>query len=264
VVLAGLAQWERGKAAAQEATAAPTGLARARLERRLLFLGTVGNNAPFVGLLGTVIGVLGAFDALGQTDLASGTSALGPERVMGAIAESLVATAVGLMVAIPSVLVFNYFQALSTAAVANAETLGHVLLTITGINVTPLVDIILVLLIVFMVTAKLIVRQHAVPLDLPKAASGQDVQEVFSVSLTTQGATYLNGTPIADDDALLAPARAAHAKNKELRVVVQADGAVAHRRVMHVLDVLKRASVARIGFGVVPEVVPPVVEGARP
>jgi len=129
VVLAGLTQWEHGKAAAQEAMAAATGLARARLERRLIFLGSVGNNAPFVGLLGTVIGVLGAFDALGQTGLAVGAAELAPERVMGAIAESLVATAVGLIVAIPSVLVFNYFHALSAAAVANAETLGHVLLT---------------------------------------------------------------------------------------------------------------------------------------
>ncbi len=129
VVLAGLTQWENGKTAAQEAMAAATGLARARLERRLLFLGTVGNNAPFVGLLGTVIGVLGAFDALGQTGLASDGGGLAPERVMATIAESLVATAIGLLVAIPSVLVFNYFKALSAAAVANAETLGHVLLT---------------------------------------------------------------------------------------------------------------------------------------
>jgi biopolymer transport protein ExbB len=85
----------------------------------------VGNNAPFVGLLGTVIGVLGAFDALGQ----AGTAELAPEHVMAAIAESLVATAVGLLVAIPCVMAFNYFQALSAAAVSNAETLGHVLMT---------------------------------------------------------------------------------------------------------------------------------------
>ena len=124
---------------------------------------------------------------------------------------------------------------------------------ITGINVTPLVDIILVLLIVFMVTAKMIVRQHAVPLDLPKAVSGQDVQEVFSVALTSAGATYLNGAIVPSDDALAAPAHDAQVRNKELRVVVQADGAVAHRRVMHVLDVLKQAGVARIGFAVVPE-----------
>src|SRR5262245_45260107 len=56
VALAGLVQWDRGPDAAKEAMAAATGLQRARLERRLLFLGTIGNNAPFIGLLGTVIG----------------------------------------------------------------------------------------------------------------------------------------------------------------------------------------------------------------
>ena len=59
VVLSGLAQWERGAVAAEEAMAAATGLKRAQLEKRLILLGTVGNNAPFVGLLGTVIGIVG-------------------------------------------------------------------------------------------------------------------------------------------------------------------------------------------------------------
>jgi biopolymer transport protein ExbB len=113
--------------------AAATGLQRARLERRLLFLGTVGNNAPFIGLLGTVIGVVGAFEALGETSLAAAsTTRVAPERVMSTIAEALVATAVGLMVAIPAVAVFNYFQGLLTAALNDAETLGHVVLAHLG------------------------------------------------------------------------------------------------------------------------------------
>jgi biopolymer transport protein ExbB len=127
VVLAGLAQWEDGAASVTEAMAAATGLERARFERGLGFLGTVGNNAPFVGLLGTVIGVVGAFEALGQGGGAS--TALAPERVMGSIAEALVATAVGLVVAIPAVAGFNYFQAAMTSAIEGAETLGHVLLS---------------------------------------------------------------------------------------------------------------------------------------
>jgi biopolymer transport protein ExbB len=131
VVAAGLAEADVGSAAAEEAMAAAMGLERRRLERRLLFLGTVGNNAPFVGLLGTVIGVVGAFDALGKPQAMAGALAatgLAPERVMGTIAEALVATAVGLVVAIPAVAVFNYFQGRVTAALADAETLGHVLL----------------------------------------------------------------------------------------------------------------------------------------
>jgi biopolymer transport protein ExbB len=124
VVLAGLAQWDRGSAAAEEAMAAATGLQRARLERRLLFLGTVGSNAPFVGLLGTVIGVVGAFVELGKS-----SAALAPERVMSTIGEALVATAVGLVVAIPAVAVFNYFQGMLASAMSDGETLGHVLLS---------------------------------------------------------------------------------------------------------------------------------------
>jgi biopolymer transport protein ExbB len=132
VVAAGLAELEQGAASAEEAMAAAMGLERKRLERRLLFLGTVGNNAPFVGLLGTVIGVVGAFEALGHTPPVNGAmaaaSALAPERIMSAISEALVATAVGLVVAIPAVAAFNYFQGRVTAALADAETLGHVLL----------------------------------------------------------------------------------------------------------------------------------------
>jgi len=130
VVLAGLAQSANGAGAVQESMSAAMGLQRARLERRLLFLGTVGNNAPFIGLLGTVIGVVGAFDELGQTGAAAASAAqLAPERVMGTIAEALVATAAGLLVAIPAVAVYNYFQGLLMSTLANAETLGHVLLS---------------------------------------------------------------------------------------------------------------------------------------
>jgi biopolymer transport protein ExbB len=132
VVAAGLAEADLGAASAEEAMAAAMGLERKRLERRLLFLGTVGNNAPFVGLLGTVIGVVGAFDELGKpqamTTAMAAANSLAPERVMGTIAEALVATAVGLVVAIPAVAVYNYFQGRVGAALADAETLGHVLL----------------------------------------------------------------------------------------------------------------------------------------
>ena len=110
--------------------AAASGLERARLERRLMFLGTLGNNAPFIGLLGTVIGVVGAFQELGEAPAAAASATvLAPERVMSAIGEALVATAAGIIVAIPAVAVFNYFQSLVASAIASAETLGHVVLT---------------------------------------------------------------------------------------------------------------------------------------
>jgi biopolymer transport protein ExbB/TolQ len=133
IVAAGLAEADLGAAAAEEAMAAAAGLERSRLEKRLLFLGTVGNNAPFVGLLGTVIGIVGAFEELGKpqamTAVLSAATSLAPERVMATIAEALVATAVGLLVAIPAVAAFNALQARVSAVLADAETLGHVLLS---------------------------------------------------------------------------------------------------------------------------------------
>ncbi|MEM6789821.1 MAG: MotA/TolQ/ExbB proton channel family protein [Myxococcota bacterium] len=96
---------------------------RARLERRLGFLGTLGNNAPFIGLFGTVIGIVGAFEQLGQANAgaADGSSAL----VMAAIAEALVATAVGIAVAIPAVFFFNHFLRELKQVGAAAELLSR-------------------------------------------------------------------------------------------------------------------------------------------
>jgi biopolymer transport protein ExbD len=130
---------------------------------------------------------------------------------------------------------------------------------VTGINVTPLVDITLVLLIIFMVTAKLVVSR-AVPMDLPRAATGGEVQEVFSLALHADGGTRVDSAPVQDDRALLRLAQSAQQRNPELRAVVQADGTVPHSRVMHALDVLRQAGVGRIAFAVLPG---PAVEAAR-
>lgn len=122
---------------------------------------------------------------------------------------------------------------------------------ITGINVTPLVDVVLVLLIIFMVTAKLIVSQ-SVPLDLPKAATGSDLQTVFSVVLAEDGTTQVDSTIVANDDAILGLAKKALEGNSELRAIIKADTKVPHGRVIHVLDLLKQAHVTKIAFGVQP------------
>jgi biopolymer transport protein ExbB/biopolymer transport protein TolQ len=78
---------------------------RKELERGMTLLGTLGNNAPFIGLLGTVIGVIVAF-----ADLADGQNKVQMDKVMGGIAEALIATGVGLFVAIPAVVAYNVFQ----------------------------------------------------------------------------------------------------------------------------------------------------------
>jgi biopolymer transport protein ExbD len=121
--------------------------------------------------------------------------------------------------------------------------------TIASINVTPLVDITLVLLIVFMVTAKLIVSQ-AIPFDLPKAATGSATQVVFTVSLDASGQVRADGQTMQGDESLRRAAFAALARDAEIRTVVQASSAVAHGSVIHVLDELRKAGVRRIAFGV--------------
>lgn len=121
---------------------------------------------------------------------------------------------------------------------------------IEGINVTPLVDIVLVLLIIFIVTAKLVVSP-SVPLDLPKASKSEELQTIFSVAVPVTGSMQLDGAPIADAE-LGAKAKAALARDPELRAVIQADKDVSHGRVMAVLDTLKVAGLSRVAFGAVP------------
>jgi biopolymer transport protein ExbB len=124
VVLAGIEEYERGATAAREAMAGAAAVQRGKCDRRLGFLGTLGNNAPFVGLFGTVIGIILAFEELSK----AGTGASATTGVMSSIAEALVATAIGLFVAIPAVAAFNWFQRKIRGVTANTEALSHVLL----------------------------------------------------------------------------------------------------------------------------------------
>jgi biopolymer transport protein ExbB len=125
VVDAGLAMIGDGAEAATQAMQSRFALEHDLLERRLSILGTIGSNAPFVGLLGTVIGVVHAFDELGRAAAAGQQQSA---TVMSGIAEALVATAVGLVVAIPAIAVYNYFHRRMASLVASAEVLSRLLL----------------------------------------------------------------------------------------------------------------------------------------
>src|SRR5262249_39615495 len=127
VITAGLREAARGAEAAAEAMIGAMTRERLRLEQRLSFLGTLGNNAPFLGLLGTVIGIVMAFERLGESRGGDAHAAASTE-VMAAIAEALVATAIGLVVAIPAVAAFNYFQRRIRVVTSNADALTRVLL----------------------------------------------------------------------------------------------------------------------------------------
>lgn len=118
---------------------------------------------------------------------------------------------------------------------------------IEGINVTPLVDIVLVLLLIFIVTAKFMVTP-AVPLDLPTASQSEEVQTILAVAIEPDGALSVDGKSVSDEQ-LAARAREARSRDQELRAVIQADAAVPHGRVIAVLDVLKTAGLQRVAFG---------------
>jgi len=123
VARAALAAAGGGPAAVEQAVACAVTSSRPAYERGLSFLGTLGNNAPFLGLFGTVVGIIQAF-----SDLAvAGPKSAGAGAVMGGISEALVATAAGILVAIPAVVAFNGFQRWLRTLTARSESVGHAL-----------------------------------------------------------------------------------------------------------------------------------------
>ena len=123
VISAGLGTVARGPRVVSETMEAELLRQRSRFESYLIFLGTLGNNAPFIGLFGTVLGIIKAFKDLSIGDPTKGGA--GAQVVMAGISEALVATAVGLAVALPAVVAFNYFKTVVKRAVTNTETLAR-------------------------------------------------------------------------------------------------------------------------------------------
>jgi biopolymer transport protein ExbB len=117
LVLKGLEYQDKGADAMEQRMTSFVVGERQKLDTGLVVLGTLGNNAPFIGLFGTVIGIIQAFD-----DLANNPAG-GPSVVMAGISEALVATAVGLLVAIPAVVAYNGYQRVVKRRVANADAL---------------------------------------------------------------------------------------------------------------------------------------------
>jgi len=122
VLSAGLELAPHGVEAAEKAMAGTVTAEKMRMERGLSFLATVGSNAPFLGLFGTVLGIIKAFHDLSvNTDEAS-------EAVMAGISEALVATAVGLLVAIPAVVLYNVFSRWVKSRLSRTQSLANLVL----------------------------------------------------------------------------------------------------------------------------------------
>lgn len=121
---------------------------------------------------------------------------------------------------------------------------------ISDINVTPLVDIVLVLLIVLMVTSSYLVNK-SISVELPKAATGETATPTLSISLDVAGKLYLDGQPI-EAPALQEKIRAAYKADPEVKAIISADGRVTHAQVVSVIDTLRLEKVTKFAINTSP------------
>lgn len=120
---------------------------------------------------------------------------------------------------------------------------------ILGINVTPLVDVTLVLLIVFLVTAKMISMQ-GIPLDVPRVATSSLVEATIAVTIEPTGAMTVDGQPIANGEALTQLANEVRVRASDVRAVIRAPVSASHGSVVAAMDALRLAKVTRIALAV--------------
>ncbi len=127
---------------------------------------------------------------------------------------------------------------------------------ITGINVTPLVDIVLVLLIIFMVTANFIVKE-TVEVDLPRAANteAKTVQTPVMLTMDKDAKIYFDGVEISGEP-LLNKMKEAVAKDKEVRAIISADQSLNYGKVMNLIDMVKGAGIAKFALNIQKEAKP--------
>ncbi len=291
VVAAGLPALRRGVTACSEAMLSAKARLRPLLDARLSVLGTIGANAPFVGLLGTVLGIVkAAHDLTGGGAAGQGD----PNAVMAGVFEALVATAVGLFVAIPAVVSFNLFQRRVRNTLAGVDSLAHMVLSnvrvdaerrrrirgrsairraarshedfvmaasgsssfdddgvMSDINVTPLVDVTLVLLIVFMITVPAIVGSAPIKVNLPESGAVAPASELppmtVSVQRTESGALaiYVNDRP-TNKQGLEALIKSIGLPPEDQPVTLAADQSLPYGEVIGVMDMLHELGLRKI------------------
>ncbi len=122
---------------------------------------------------------------------------------------------------------------------------------ISGINVTPLVDVILVLLVIVMVAASFEVSRRSIPVSLPEASTGESTGSTLVLSLDAEGQWFLDGDRV-QEGALRASVREARRNDATVRAVIAADESVAHGRVIELVDLLREERVVDFAFNVAP------------
>ena len=122
---------------------------------------------------------------------------------------------------------------------------------ITAINVTPLVDIVLVLLIILMVTANYLASK-TIPVDLPKSATGESTNTALAVTIDAEGKLFLDAESV-DEATLRQRIAAAYRQNHDVRVVIAAAGSIQHAKVVRIIDLLRQENVTKFAINVKPE-----------
>jgi len=130
----------------------------------------------------------------------------------------------------------------------------------TEINIVPLVDIVLVVLIIFMVTATYM-NQQGIKVNLPEAATGEGVEPTsLGITVAADGALFLDGAPVTED-ALRAAVRAAKAEKADVVCLIAGDKDARHGAVTHVIDLVKQEGIAKFAINIDPAAVPPATSG---
>jgi biopolymer transport protein ExbD len=128
-----------------------------------------------------------------------------------------------------------------------ASSAGNDDYEITGINVTPLVDVMLVLLIIFMVTATYVVRE-TIQIELPKAAAGgETTSRTLALVVTKDGKVYLDGAEVTDET-LVRKIREAREKKEDMQAIISADHDATHGSVVSVLDMLRAQGITKFAI----------------
>ena len=227
------------------------------IDKSYTFLATVGSTAPFIGLFGTVWGIMNSFQSIAisrNTSLAI---------VAPGIAEALFATALGLLAAIPSVVAYNKFNSDSKKYSQKLESFSKKFTAIiwlmafklksssrepmNEINVTPFVDVMLVLLIIFMVTAPLLTV--GVQVDLPESSADSlpEEQEPLTLTINSKGEIFIQESKI-EYDKIIAKILAVSKNRTDTRIYVRGDKTINYGRVLEIMGMLSGSGFTKVAL----------------
>lgn len=238
-MLADVAAIAGGKAEKSAFLESRAGIFMATLRDKLDYLGIIVTMSPLLGLLGTIVGMIGAFSIFN-------VEAGAPMAITGGIGEALIATATGLCVAILSLCAHSYFahrkesKIMKLRDVRNRKT--------PPLMIIPMIDIMFFLLVFFMLSTMYMIDLKTIPVKLPQAKNAAtDTTTTFAVTMKADGSIYL-GDAQTDAEALALQAGLEQKKNKNFAVVIRAEKALEYGEVIKLVDKLKGAGVARFGL----------------